>query len=128
MLQYKKKADEKCNKCITLQMNLQEYEIILKKMKDELKKTKQQRQEDRESIAKLLDVWKEKFYVIEVQNQELNAKYLKVKNYCDELIKQIKQREDEEKKLIEMIKNEAEVNRLMLSHELYIAECESSYG
>lgn len=78
-------------------------------MKEELKKTKQLRQEDRESIAKLLDIWKEQFYTVELQNQGLNNKYLKVKNYCDDLIKQIKQREDEEKKLVEMIKNEAEV-------------------
>lgn len=111
-LQYKTKEVENCNKCNNYQLNIQQYEVLLKKNKDELKNSKQQRQEDREAIAKLLDVWKEKFYSLEVQNQELNNKYLKAKKYCDDLIKQIKKREEEEKKLIEMIKKEAEVFRL----------------
>lgn len=92
------------------QIELQQYKLVVPRQMEEISKLQKQKEEDREAVAKLFEIWKEKFSELENENNELRNKYIKNKNYSEELIQKIKNRDAEEAQLFDMIKKETQVS------------------
>lgn len=107
--EFKTKEQTVCSDCNIFKKELEQYKVVLPKQMEEITKLQQQRQEDREAVAKLFDIWKDKFSELENENNDLRNKYIKNKNYSAELIMKIKKRDAEEAELYDMIKKETQV-------------------
>lgn len=108
-LKMAQKKERNCIECSKLKSQLQQFEVLLTDQTNEVKKLKHQRQEDHTIVADLLDEWKDRFYQLEYQNQDLTLKYTQAKVQYDSMLEKMKHRDAEEAKLYALIKKETEV-------------------
>lgn len=102
-----RKQGDCCN-CEKLKLRIDELKGILDGQETEIKNLKEARKMDREAVLEMFNEWKEKFYQIERENENLTMKYNRAKKHYDEVVKQMKERDKNEAKLYEYIKKETE--------------------